>query len=55
MVFSQSIWTAIVDKMLDKDFVVSLPIRTKSAAKQEDIREQGIAVGFLVEGFLVVG
>jgi len=41
--------------MLYKGFVVSLPIGTKGAAKQEDVGEQGIPMGFLVEGFLVLG
>ena len=33
---------------------MALPIRTKRPAEEQDIRDKGVAVGFLLQGFLVV-
>src|SRR5262245_21313884 len=41
--------------MLYQGFVVALPIGTTDAAEEQNVSEEGVAVGFFVQGFLVVG
>ena len=43
-----------IGKVRDQPFVVPLPIRTKGAAKQEEVGVKGVAIGFLVQGSLLL-
>ena len=52
--FGRSVWTAVGGEGCDQGVVMALPIGAKRPAEQHEVGDEGIAVRFLVEGFLVL-